>query len=151
MLPLDWVWIVAGLIMQSMVICAMLRGWFRKYPLVFAYLLFSFFSTVVQVSLVYHLGRHSREYIRVYWFTDFVGTFLVLMVIIHWIRIALTGHPNQKAVCGAPIGRGSYRGGQRFPDANLFPPLGAGPLDDGGEPGLVLQRGPAERCSGGYP
>ena len=98
MSPLDWVWAAVGLILQSMVICTMLRGWFRKYPFVFAYILFSFFSTVLQLSFLFHLGRNSKEFIRAYWFTDFVGTFLVLMVIIHMIRTAMAGHPQQKPV-----------------------------------------------------
>lgn len=98
MSPLEWAWISAGFILQSMVVSTMLRGWFRKYPFIFVYLIFSFLSTVVQVAFKFYLGPSSKEFIRAYWFGDFFGTCLVLMVIIHLIRRAMEGHPHQRPV-----------------------------------------------------
>ena len=98
MSALQWAWLIAGLGLQGMVVSAMLRGSYRKYPLIFTYLIFTFLSTVVQLSFKHYLGAASREFFQAYWVGDFIGTFLVLMIIIHLIRMAMTGHPYQRSV-----------------------------------------------------
>ncbi len=98
MSPLDWFWLVAGLILQSMVVSIMLRGSYRRYPFLFAYLIFGFLSAFLQASYRYYFGPSSRQFVRVYWVTDFIGTFLVLLLIIHLIHVALAGRSYQKAV-----------------------------------------------------
>jgi hypothetical protein len=98
MSPLDWAWVIIGLILQSMVVSAMLRGSFRRYPFLFAYLVFSILSTVVQFSFGYYFGRTSYAFVRAYWIGDFIGTCLVLFIIIHLIRVAMEGHPWRNPV-----------------------------------------------------
>jgi len=91
-------WAFAGVVLQCMVVSAMLRGSWRRYPFVFSYTLFSILSTVVQTSVLHYYGRDSRLFARAYWTLDFVSTCLVLMVIIHLIRAAMTGHPQRNTV-----------------------------------------------------
>jgi hypothetical protein len=98
MSPLDWSWLVAGLLLQSVVISTMLRGSWRKYRLIFAYLIFTLLSTVAQFSFKFYFGAGSHQFFRAYWIGDFVGTCLVLLIIIGLIRTAMCGHPNQKSV-----------------------------------------------------
>ena len=89
----EWVRFAAALIVQLMVMWAMLRGTWSRYPLVFGYVLVSFFGTVTQASFQYYFGRQSVAYARAYWLADLAGAFLVLLVIIHLIRRAMTTHP----------------------------------------------------------
>jgi hypothetical protein len=98
MSPLDWSWLVGGLILQCMVISTMLRGTYAKYPFVFAYLIFSFLSTVTQFSFRFYFGPSSYQFVRAYWIGDFIGTCLVLFIIIHFIRMAISGHPYERTV-----------------------------------------------------
>src|SRR2546426_5671347 len=94
----DWAVVLLGMVLQSMVVSTMLKGSFRHYPFVFSYLILSFLTTVVQSSFQYYYGWSSREYIRAYWIGDFLGTFLVLMIIIHLIRTAMGGHKHRNPV-----------------------------------------------------
>jgi hypothetical protein len=98
MSPLEWSWLIAGLLLQSMVISTMLRGAWRNYLLIFVYLIFSFLSTVAQVSFKFYFGARSHAFFRAYWIGDFVGTCLVLLIIIGLIRIAMSGQPYQRSV-----------------------------------------------------
>ena len=100
MSPLDWTWALLGLGLQSMVISTMLRGPWRRYPLVFSHVIFCILSTVAQISFQRYFGRASREFVQAYWIIDFVGTFLVLMIIIHFIRLAMDGHRYRNPVYG---------------------------------------------------
>jgi len=76
----------------------MLRGAWREYPFVFLYVIASALSTAIQGSCKYYFGPRSREFIRAYWTSDFIGTFLILLLIIHLIRKAMEGHPKRGTV-----------------------------------------------------
>jgi hypothetical protein len=95
---LDWILLSAGVWLQVLVISQMLRGPWREYPFVLAYLIGSFLTTAAQTSSKYYFGPRSREFIRIYWTADFITTFLTLLVIIHLIRTAMAGHPKQASV-----------------------------------------------------
>ncbi len=94
----DWFVLIVGVVLQCMVVSAMLRGPFKRYPFVFAYLVFSVLSTVVQFSSHYYFGGGSREFKTIYWTADLLATFLILMIIFHLIRTAMEGHPSRNAV-----------------------------------------------------
>lgn len=90
--------LAVGVALQILVLSVMLRGPWREYPLVFGYLLATVFSTVVQAASRYYFGPRSREFVRTYWTTDFICTFLMLLLIIHLIRTAMEGHPQRQSV-----------------------------------------------------
>jgi hypothetical protein len=90
--------LVLGVALQIMVLSAMLRGLWSRYPLVFSYVVVSFFATVTQESFSYYFGRASNAYREAYWIGDFAGTFLLLLVIIHLIRTAMVNHPRRSEV-----------------------------------------------------
>jgi len=104
MSPYDRAIVLAGMLLQGMVISTMLKGAVRRYPFVFSYVVFSFLSSVVQYSFWEFFGRASRQYIRAYWIVDFVGTVLVLMIIIHLIRAAMEGHRHRGTVYWGLLG-----------------------------------------------
>ena len=98
MSPIDWLVCALGMILQGMVVSTMLKGSFRRYVVIFIYLVFSILSTVVQFSVRYYYGPDSKIFIRAYWIGDFLGTVLVLLIIIRLIRLALDGHRYRGSV-----------------------------------------------------
>jgi hypothetical protein len=98
MSPLEWIFGVAGLVLQSMVLSTMLWGSLRRYPFIFAYLVVSFLSTIGQFSLKHYAGATSHQFAVVYWACDFLETVLILMIIIHLIRAAMEHHPRRNGV-----------------------------------------------------
>lgn len=100
MSPYDWAWLLVGMTLQCMVLSTMLKGSLRRYPFIFAYLVVSFLVTVVEISFRHYFGPRSQEFSRAYWTGDFLGTFLVLMIIIHLIRTAMENHKYRGSVYG---------------------------------------------------
>ena len=94
----EWTFIFAGMLLQAMVLSAMLKGSLRRYPFIFAYLVLSFLSTVVEFSVKHYFGALSREFVSMYWVMDFVSTLLILMIIIHLIRMAMEHHKYRDPV-----------------------------------------------------
>src|SRR5579885_478575 len=98
MSPHELLFALACMGMYVVLLSTMLRGSAARYPFLFAYLIVNLLSTVVQGSFKYYFGPRSREYVLAYWVSDFVGTFLILMIIIHLIRAAMERHKYRNAV-----------------------------------------------------
>jgi hypothetical protein len=94
---------LAGVTLQCLVIAALLDGLCRRYPFLFTYVVFSFLSTVSQIAFRYNFGPRSREFVRAYWISDFLGTFLLLMTILHLIRVALEGDRRRNRIYGGLV------------------------------------------------
>lgn len=92
MSPFEVGFALGSVVLYVALLSAMLRGAYRRYPFVFAYVVFNLFSTVAQGSFKYNFGATSRAYARAYWVSDFVATLLILMIIIHLIRVAMEHH-----------------------------------------------------------
>ncbi len=99
----EWLILAVGVVLQVLVLSAMLGGMIRRYPFIFLYLVVSILGTVVNISFKYYFGPRSREFSRAYWLGDFVGTLLVLLVIIHLIRQAMHSHARRDAVYGGLV------------------------------------------------
>jgi hypothetical protein len=105
MSSLDWLLAVIGTALQCMVLSTMLKGAFRRYPLIFGYLIFTLLSTAAQLSFKDHFGPQSKTWMSAYWVTDFIGTLLILIIIIHLIRTAMEHHRHRQSVyCGLLLG-----------------------------------------------
>lgn len=94
----EWLFLVAGLALQSMVLSVMLKGSWRRYPLILSYLILSFLSTIAEFSLRHYFGPLSKGFAAFYWANDFAATFLILMIIIRLIRMAMEKHPYRQPV-----------------------------------------------------
>lgn len=81
-----------------MVLAAMLQGGWRRYRLLFAYVMISSLATVVQASLLEYFGAASKQFARGYWASDLLGTVVLLLAIIHLIRRAMEGHARREHV-----------------------------------------------------
>lgn len=90
--------IVAGIALQCLVLAAMLRGSWRRYPIAFAYMIATTLSTVVQAAFLYYYGQRSRQFAIVYWASDLICSLLVLLLIVHLIGRAMTGERRRDLV-----------------------------------------------------
>ncbi len=94
----EWALLVAGIVLQVLVLSTLLRGAIRHYPFVFLYIVVQLLSTVVQISCKYYFGAASKEFARAYWLSDLIGTLLVLLIIIHLIHAALETYPFRQGI-----------------------------------------------------
>ena len=92
MSPFEICFALGSMVLYVILLSTMLKGWVRYYPFIFSYVAVNLLSTVVQGSFKHYFGPTSREYARAYWLSDFLGTFLILMIIIHLIRMAMENH-----------------------------------------------------------
>ena len=97
--------LAGSMVLYVVVLTTMLNGAYARYPFVFAYVIANLLSTVVQGSFEQYFGHRSRQFAMAYWISDFVGTFLILMIIIHLIRAAMVNDKNRNSVyCGLLMG-----------------------------------------------
>lgn len=96
--PFDWGLLGVGVTLQCLVLSTILKGSLRQYPLVFVYIVVNLLSTVVQISFRHYFGPRSREFVQAYWVSDFVGTLVMLLIIIHLVRLAMEAHKYQDTV-----------------------------------------------------
>jgi hypothetical protein len=76
---------LVGLPLEVLIIAALLRGGYRRFPFVFAYAIASFLATTVELPL-YILGKASRDlYVKIYWIDEQIVLALVYAVAISLI------------------------------------------------------------------
>jgi hypothetical protein len=84
--------LLIGLPLQMMIIAGLLRGAYRRYPVVFAYMVASFLATVMQVPLAvsYVPGMNPGKdpFSSLYWPTEIVMTILEYVVVISLVYLA---------------------------------------------------------------
>src|ERR1051325_8145676 len=90
-------WLV-GLPLEFLVISALLRGPYRRFPLIFAYTVTSFVLTLLEVSLFTEsYFTHDRagwaRAARIYWFNEIMLQLLMLSAVISLIDLAIAGSP----------------------------------------------------------
>src|ERR1700730_9311687 len=76
---------VVGLPLEVLIIAALLRGAYRRFPFVFAYAVGSFLASAVELPL-YILGKESRSlYVTAYWMDEQILVPLVYAAVISLI------------------------------------------------------------------
>ena len=94
---------VIALPLQVLTIRAMLRGAFRSYPFVFAYLIATLLTTMIEVPLslaYYSTGTTiaTREYVKWYWRDEVVIEVLILGVVINLAYYATSKLESRRIV-----------------------------------------------------
>jgi hypothetical protein len=74
-----------GVALQILVISALLRGPYKRFPFVLAYCLTLFLTTVVEIASLVDRQVFSRSAAHYYWFNDLILTSLVYCVVISLI------------------------------------------------------------------
>jgi hypothetical protein len=98
--------LVVGLPLQILIIGTLLRGGYRRFPFLFAYMLGDFLTTGVEVpsALGYHRGREwaAFSFPVVHWFNDVVMQVLVYAVVMSLIYQA-TGKLRSRRIVRAAL------------------------------------------------
>lgn len=94
---------IVGLPLELLIIAALVRGSFREYPWVFAYVIAEFLGTVIEMplALAYYHTRDvhlARKFALWYWGDETVQEFLILIVV-----ISLIWHATSSARSGRTI------------------------------------------------
>jgi hypothetical protein len=92
-----------GLPLEILVIVALLRGGFRRYPVVFAYLLVNFVTTLVDIpfltqSYFTHDTAVIRQGARVYWINEWILQVLIFATVISLIDLATSVSRSRRAI-----------------------------------------------------
>jgi hypothetical protein len=87
------IWMTAATLL-ALVITRMLAGWYRRFPLVFAYCVASLLGIIAQVA-----ARNERQFaIHLYWYSEQIEQTLVYCIVIVLIYQAL--NPERRAQVG---------------------------------------------------
>ena len=98
MSPLGWSFIAVGMALQCLVLAALLRGSWRRYPIAFVYMIATTLSTVVQVAFLWYFGQRSRQFAMAYWIADLICSSLVMLLIAHLIGRAMGGERRRDLI-----------------------------------------------------
>jgi len=98
--------VVIGLPLELLIIAALLRGGYRRFPLVFAYTIADFLTTVVElpsgVGYIRSLPWAANAYAALYWFDETVLQVLVYAVVMSLIYQA-TGKLRSRRIVRASL------------------------------------------------
>ena len=92
-----------GLPLEILVIVALLHGGYRRYPVVFAYLLVNFVTTLVDIPFITQsYFTHDAEVIRqgakVYWINEWILQVLIFMTVLSLIDLATALSRSRRAM-----------------------------------------------------
>lgn len=110
---------VVGLPLELLVIAAMMRGGFRKFPAVFAYVVAVFFTTVVEIPLAWdyyhtHDPAGSSRFVTVYWMDELILQFLIFVVVLSLIWQATSEARSRRPLRTAMIAGSALVAGVSF-------------------------------------
>jgi hypothetical protein len=99
---------LVGLPLELLIIAALLRGGYKRYPFVFGYVLADFLTTVVEVRPSLGYGSRTREaiheFLLIYWIDERIMQTLMFLVVISLIYLAARGRKPQGTVMLGVIG-----------------------------------------------
>jgi hypothetical protein len=75
--------LLVNLPLELLIIRAMLRGGYRRFPFIFAYIIIDFLTTVVELqpALKYVLGTNTSALVDIFWIIDGVMQLMVYLVV----------------------------------------------------------------------
>ncbi len=109
---------LVGIPLEALVIAAMLKGPYRRFPLVFAYIVALLLVTLVEVPLLF-LGYFSDTgaralYVRAYWIDERILMGLVFAVVISLVYKASEQLPTRRILRAGLIGGAALFAGLSF-------------------------------------
>jgi hypothetical protein len=88
---LQWILLIVGSVLQVRVIATLLRGPYKEYPLVLAYTLALFLSTVINTARIIDTGKFSPSDAVWFWSTYVFRQFLMYSLVLSLIDRSLAG------------------------------------------------------------
>jgi hypothetical protein len=86
---------LSGVILNIILLVLLLRGFLRKYPLLFIYNLAQFLIILAERVLLRDADRSTAFYRHVYWTSEVIWDFLLFLLIADFIHRALAGRPER--------------------------------------------------------
>ncbi len=116
-MSLNWSWMnyavqvcgwALGLPLELLVVAVLLRGGYRRFPVLFGYTIASFLTTLIEISLEFVYYRTGDPQVlvraaRAYWINEWILQFLVFAVVISLIYQATTAARSRRVVRAALI------------------------------------------------
>jgi len=93
----QWIFIVAGAVIQLLLIAALVRGSYRAFPFLFAYAIASFLATAVEVAAILDLMWWTRYTYKYYWINDFILQALIMMLVLSLVHRSMEDNPKRAA------------------------------------------------------
>ncbi len=94
----QWAFIIAGAIVQVLLIAALVRGSYRDFPFLFAYAIASFLATAVEVAAILDLMGWSRYTYKYYWINDVILQILIVLLVLSLMHLSLQQNPQRPIV-----------------------------------------------------
>ena len=93
--------VVVGLTLEVLILTALLRGWYRRFPLIFAYAIADFVTTLLELpsalDYVFKTGRFPTLP-SIYWIVEVVMQALVYLVVMSLIYLATEKLDSRRVV-----------------------------------------------------
>jgi hypothetical protein len=91
----QWAFIIAGAIVQVLLIATLVRGSYRDFPFLFAYAIASFLATAVEVAAILDLMGWSRYTYKYYWINDAILQTMIVLLVLSLVHLSLREHPRR--------------------------------------------------------
>ena len=95
---LQWFFILIGGYLQVMVTASMVRSSYRKFPVLFTYVIASFLATVVEMAVFLDLMNWSMVTHNYYWVSEGILQLLVFLLVLSLIYRAMEGQPSRPSL-----------------------------------------------------
>jgi len=91
----QWVFIVAGAIVQLLLIATLVRGGYRSFPFLFAYAVATFLATAVEVAAILDLMWWSKFTYKYYWINDVILQTLIVLLVLSLVYRSMHEDPRR--------------------------------------------------------
>src|SRR5689334_10938102 len=98
--------LAVGLPLEILILVALLRGWYRRFPFIFAYAIADFLTTLLEVpsSLDYVLGTHHFKSLpSIFYVIEILMQVMVFLVVMSLIYLATEKLESRRVVRGVLI------------------------------------------------
>ena len=98
-MSVNWlVTIAVGFVLEVAVAVALLRGYVRRFSVLFVYCVFLAFSSFTDGLAYFEVGQHARSFAYSYWINDMILHAFVVLIIAGLVSQALGTHPHRASV-----------------------------------------------------
>ncbi|MCE5307765.1 MAG: hypothetical protein LLG20_08980 [Acidobacteriales bacterium] len=92
---LQWAFIVAGAVVQLLLIAVLVRGSYRTFPFLFAYAVAAFLATAVEVAAILDLMGWSAYTYKYYWINDLILQSLIMLLVLSLVYQSMRDNPKR--------------------------------------------------------
>ena len=95
---LQWAFGIAGAALQLLVVSALARGAYKTFPILFAYVITLFLTTVMDAAAVFGSGDRAEASRNLYWINDAIRQLFIFCLVISLIDRTMGNSPRRPAL-----------------------------------------------------